>query len=158
MALAPEATLALEAALALTAAFALKAAAALEGALVLKQPWPRIEAALALLQDHVIADITLPDTVAITGLEVTHYAGFEDGEYWVEEDRKKTSSFRAPAGGMYKMAVVTEGDKRVNMQATLLHAPRLTRYNCCVGSFGLIFGGLILMLWRGAESARFDTD
>ena len=98
------------------------------------------------------------DTLALTGLEVNHYSGFEDGEYWVEDSRKSTKTFRAPAGGRYKMAVITEGDKRANMQVTLIHSSMLTRYNCCVGSFALIFGMLVFLGYWSTESGRYDTE
>ncbi len=99
------------------------------------------------------------DTVVVTGAEVYHYQGFEGGEYWVEADREAGGSFRAPEAGVYKMAVLTEGDStstRANVQTRLYHSPRLLRYNCCVGSMALIFGMLILFVWRSRESARYE--
>lgn len=99
------------------------------------------------------------DTVVVTGAEVYHYQGFEDGEYWTEADRKAGGTFRAPDPGVYTMALLTEGDKtttRANVQAQLIHSPRLMRYNCCVGSLGLIFGMLILLMWRSQESNRYE--
>jgi hypothetical protein len=99
------------------------------------------------------------DTVVVTGAEVYHYQGYEDGEYWQEAEREAGGSFLAPEAGDYKMAVLTQGESattRANVQTRLYHSPRLIRYNCCIGSIALIFGMLILLVWRSNESERFE--
>lgn len=96
--------------------------------------------------------------VALTGVEVERYSGYEAGEYWSEGDNERSHVFKAPDPGSYRMVVMSEGDRPATVVARLSKTSGLWRYNCCVGFSGLLLGGMILLVWRSRESGRFDND
>lgn len=98
------------------------------------------------------------EPVALTGVEVEYYHGYEGGESWSEGSTHNTHYFKGPAAGTYRMVVTTEGDQNVASVVKLTAGNRLARYNLCLLSMFGILGVIPFVLIRGFETARWKDD
>lgn len=111
--------------------------------------WIALDVALVDESDRVVAEMDG---------EVSYYSGYEDGEHWTEGDRRKTTYFRSPGAGTYRLLMLGGGGSGISgpgrnepLTVRVYSGGVLTRYFIASAVFAFLFP-----LWWALRRGTFE--